>query len=371
MKFVIIKNMKLHLLTFSLVLGFMNLSAQMMPGVKFDKLSHDFGDVKEEAIEVRGNFKFVNTGTAPLYISNVTTSCGCTKPKYTEDTLQPGDTGILTAIYETRGKEGSFHKSLFVYFNGQEWYQTLNIMGYVIPQANLLKKPEQFNTTFANLAFTAANADFKDILDTEIKTIELKAYNFQGYPMKIYQVKGIPDYLEVDLGDSTIRSSDSLTFKFTANGSKIGRIGGTFSRIELVTDDPLQSIKYLFVHTNLKQDFSKMSKKERKNAPSIEFGEKFPLNFGTNTAGAKVNKTIKVTNTGKTPLKIHSLKPSCSCLTYRIAKQTIEPGETIDLIVTIDTVNQSIAEHSKYLTLYTNVPEKQEINLKLIINITN
>jgi hypothetical protein len=371
MKFVILNNMKLQFLIVSLVFGFFNLSAQMMPGVKFDKLSHDFGDIKEEAIEVRGDFKFVNTGTSPLYISNITTSCGCTKPIYTKDTLLPGDTGTLTAIYETRGKEGSFHKSLFVYFNGQEWYQTLTIQGYVIPQANLLKKPEQFNTTFANLAFTAASVDFKDILNTEVKTVVLKAYNFQGYPMKIYQVKGIPDFLQVNIGDSVIRSSDSLTFTFKADGSKIKNIGGTFSRIELVTDDALQSSKFLFVYTNLKEDFSKMTKKERQNAPKIEFSEKFPLNYGSNTAGAKVNKTVKITNTGKTPMKIHGLKPSCSCVTYRLGKQILEPGESVDMVITIDTVNQSIAEHSKYLTIYTNVPGKQEINLKLIINITN
>lgn len=371
MKFVIVNPMKSLILIISSILTFNTAFAQMSDGVKFDKVSHDFGEIKEEIGVATVTFNFKNVGKKSIFIQKVETSCGCTTPEYTKDTIQPGESGYVKAIYETRGRGGDFHKNLFVYFNEQDYYQSLSISGKVIPEANLAKRPQTYSTTYSNLALTSTIAAFPNIHTNEVQTYTIKAFNYQGYPIKIWEINELPDYLKVDIGDSTIGVLDSLFIKFTVDATKIADLGEIRQRVAFVTDDAAGEQKFLHVYINLKEDFSKMTKQQKANAPIIIFDSTSTLNFGKVSAGGIVNKTITITNKGKSELKLRNLKPSCSCVTFKLGKQILQPGESTSLTLIIDTVNQTIAIHNKYLTIYSNDPKKSEVNLKLIINITN
>lgn len=370
MKFVRISMMRKLLALGFAFLFFPGLFAQMAGGVKFEKLAHDFGDIKEETGTVTAIFEYTNISGGPLYISKVETSCGCTKPEYSKDTILPGAKGYVKAIYEARGHRGNFHKNIYVYFNNQDYYQGLSISGNVIPEANLLLRPPAYTTTYSNLAFTSTIASFKDLKNTEKQTYTIKVFNYMGYDIKIWEINEIPDFAEINIGDSVIKATDSLFIHFTVDGTKVGNLGENWKRIMLVTDDPGGEVKFLNIYINLKEDFSKMSKQDLKNAPVIRMDSTGPLNFGKCQAGSIVKKQVTITNKGKSDLTIRDVKPSCSCVTFQLGNSVIKPGESVTLTIIIDTVNQTIATHSKYLTLYTNDPKKSEINLKLIINIT-
>ncbi len=47
----------------------------------FETSSHSFGNIIEGQIATY-EFKFTNTGTEPLELTNVRASCGCTTPKW-------------------------------------------------------------------------------------------------------------------------------------------------------------------------------------------------------------------------------------------------------------------------------------------------
>ena len=86
------------------------------PGISFEETSHNFGEI-EEGSRAKHTFKFENTGEAPLVIKNVRPSCGCTSPDWTRKPIQPGETGKVTAVYNSAGRPGKFHKSVTVYTN--------------------------------------------------------------------------------------------------------------------------------------------------------------------------------------------------------------------------------------------------------------
>lgn len=371
MKFAILKLMKNRLLLLWVLILCKALPAQMNSGVKFDKLIHDFGKVTEEDEQVYANFTFRNVSSMPVYIRKVETSCGCTDKDYTKDTIMPGDTGYVTAIYGTRGRVGVFHKNIYVYFNESEYYQSLEIRGNVVQEANFARKPTKFSTLYANLAFDESVAFIKEITKYEKKQAKISAYNYSGYSIKIYGIKEKPDFVEVDLGDSMLDIDDSITFTFKVDGSKIPQLGTAYSRIIIITDDPKGEEKYLYLNTTLKEDFSKMSPKERKKAPKIVMDKPGPLNMGTHHAGEKFKEVIKITNNGKTDLILREIKPSCSCITFAIASKVIKPGETVSLTITVDSVNQTIADLTKYLTIHTNDPDHPEVKIKLTMTIIN
>lgn len=71
--------------------------------IEFDETSFDFGEIND-GDKVRHTFKFTNTGSEPLIISNCKGSCGCTVPECPKDPIAPGDGGEITVEYNSRGK---------------------------------------------------------------------------------------------------------------------------------------------------------------------------------------------------------------------------------------------------------------------------
>ncbi|HEX8659156.1 MAG TPA: DUF1573 domain-containing protein, partial [Hymenobacter sp.] len=81
------------------------------PAITFEESKYDFGSVVQGGT-VDHVFKFKNTGTAPLIISNIGVSCGCTTPEWTKDPVLPGKTGSITAHFNSTGKMGMQNKVL-------------------------------------------------------------------------------------------------------------------------------------------------------------------------------------------------------------------------------------------------------------------
>lgn len=73
------------------------------PHLQFDALTHDFGTMSET--ETRSTkLKFRNTGTEPLRINDITTTCGCTVAKKpTKPFYMPGETGAIDIVFDPSG----------------------------------------------------------------------------------------------------------------------------------------------------------------------------------------------------------------------------------------------------------------------------
>ena len=90
---------------------------QAGPVITFEKKSHDFGDIFQ-GDKVEETFKFANTGTEPLIITNVQVTCGCTVPKgWPRDPIMPGGKGELTIAFNSAGKMGKQNKVVTVVSN--------------------------------------------------------------------------------------------------------------------------------------------------------------------------------------------------------------------------------------------------------------
>jgi hypothetical protein len=76
----------------------------------------NLGVLKEgEKIEVL--FPFKNIGDKPLVINNVVASCGCTVPEKPEEPIMPGKQGIIKAVFDSKGRAGTNHKTITVKAN--------------------------------------------------------------------------------------------------------------------------------------------------------------------------------------------------------------------------------------------------------------
>ena len=98
--------------------------------IEFETETIDYGTINKGADGVRV-FKFTNTGDAPLIITKVKSSCGCTVPKKPEDPIMPGDTGEIEVKYDTN-RVMPIRKTITVTSNADRPTVALKIKGNVI-----------------------------------------------------------------------------------------------------------------------------------------------------------------------------------------------------------------------------------------------
>lgn len=182
-----------------LILGIITASsviAQESKGIfKFEKEMHAFGEVVE-GDKAEHVFKFENVGTAPIVLTNVRASCGCTTPQWSREPVQPGEFGLIKAVYNSKGRPGNFTKSITITSNASEPVKVLKITG------NVLRDPNKMAEAESNKGFTLAGAEKPAI------TLVEKEFN----------------YGTLEVGKSVTR-----TFKYTNTGKADLQIKNVFS----------------------------------------------------------------------------------------------------------------------------------------------
>lgn len=103
---------------------------------KAETINYGKVGLKSDGVRV---FEFTNTGSAPLIINKIISSCGCTVPKKPEAPIMPGKTGKIEVKYDTN-KPGGFSKIITIYSNAKSGRKTLRIKGYVEKTMILEKK---------------------------------------------------------------------------------------------------------------------------------------------------------------------------------------------------------------------------------------
>jgi hypothetical protein len=98
--------------------------------MKFDTEVIDYGTITQNS-EGKRLFTFTNTGDAPLLITNVKTSCGCTVPSYSKAPIMPGSIGELEIKYDTK-RLGAFTKTVTVMSNAEGGNKILKIKGNIM-----------------------------------------------------------------------------------------------------------------------------------------------------------------------------------------------------------------------------------------------
>lgn len=84
--------------------------------ITFDKTEHQFGKLLQGEV-VTYSFHFTNTGNAPLLITEVKTSCGCTAGDFPREPIKPGQDGLIKATYDSKGHHGFQSRTLSVISN--------------------------------------------------------------------------------------------------------------------------------------------------------------------------------------------------------------------------------------------------------------
>lgn len=110
----------------------------------------DFGKVYKESDSGVRTFEFKNTGDAPLIITNVQSTCGCTVPSKPTEPIMPGKSGKIDVKYNM--SPGPIRKTITVESNAtnvEGGRVALKIKGEVLvkEEVNILEKKKTMTTS--------------------------------------------------------------------------------------------------------------------------------------------------------------------------------------------------------------------------------
>ncbi|MCR6507414.1 DUF1573 domain-containing protein [Bacteroides sp. KH569_7] len=108
-------------------IGSINESNVLNTMVDIDKTAASLGDFAWQE-ERKATFTLKNMGNKPLFISDVTTSCGCTSVDYSKEPVNPSDSLRLHVIYKA-DHPGHLSKTITVYCNADASPIRLKISG--------------------------------------------------------------------------------------------------------------------------------------------------------------------------------------------------------------------------------------------------
>ncbi len=103
-------------------------------GIKFEETTYAWGSVNE-GDKMKHTFKFKNTGSNDLIISDAHGSCGCTVPEWPKEPIKPGKSGEIKVIFDSKGKPGDQQKTVTLTANTDPANTILTIKGAVKPAA--------------------------------------------------------------------------------------------------------------------------------------------------------------------------------------------------------------------------------------------
>jgi hypothetical protein len=108
-----------------------NIDSSNVAMIAFEHEVYNFGTV-EQGAEIRHSFEFTNKGNAPLLISNVKATCGCTIPEWPEAPIVPGESGEISVLFKTVNRINYQEKPIIIYANTLPNKTILKLKGNII-----------------------------------------------------------------------------------------------------------------------------------------------------------------------------------------------------------------------------------------------
>jgi hypothetical protein len=328
---------------------------QRNAAISFESENFDFGKIKETAGAATHKFEFTNTGSQPLVITNVTTSCGCTSPAWTKEPVMPGAKGFVSATYDVKGRPGKFEKTISVSSNAERNLVVLKIAGDVTQSID-----QMYPSKFGSLNIRSPYIIMAVVNKGEIKNASTDLYNSSNEPVQL-SFSDVPAHLKVSADPVTIAPGQVGHVNILFDSNKKEGWGSVIDRFRVIINGKTDGNNWLNLSTKIVEDFSKLTSEQLKDAPVANF-ENTTFDFGKIKPGDKVKHEFNIRNSGKTDLLIRNLTASCGCTAVRPKENVIKAGNSSSIIAEFDSEGKN-GYQNKTITVITNDPKNSEIIL--------
>lgn len=330
--------------------------------IEFEETTHNFGTVSETGGQAVTEFKFKNTGSVPLILTNVKAGCGCTTPEWNRQPIAPGESGAIKVSYNPSGRPGIFSKTVTVNSNAENAVTSLTIRG------NVSRKPadpfQAYKYAVADVKIMTNNVYLGAITNIQEPEKDIEIINAGNQPVTI-TVASPAKYITATVAPATLRKGEKGNIHIKYLTGQKNDWGFVSDKINVKINDKEQG--EIAISATINEDFSTYTPETLENAPVITFSEKESTldNLAKNTT--KTHE-FEIENTGKTDLIIRKLKPSDESVSVSTSKSTIKPGKKTKATVTLKTDNNA-GKKLKIIQFTTNDPKNPVTTYKITTNV--
>ena len=335
---------------------FMALTAVAMmaqqPVITFEKTEHDFGKINEADGRVSTVFEFKNEGMAPLILSNVRASCGCTTPTWTKEPIEPGKTGTITVTYNPNGRPGRFQKTVTITSNASEATKRVYIKGEVIPKA--AKPANKYTISVGALSMKSKTLDLGTIKKGESKSGELEYANLTKEDHHVELATNAADAFlisQVTLADVKADQTGKFVFAIDSKNPKLYGPQEAYAFVVIDGKKEIDEAHKLTIKANVVEDFSGLTVEQKQQAPIIEVPAEY--NAGKVAAGKNLKFSFPIKNIGANPLEIRRVYAADKALNVKQPK-AVKSGKKSNVSVEINTKNMTPGAYGREVVVITN-----------------
>lgn len=331
------------------------------PKLNFASTRHDYGTIKEAAGKQEAVFQFTNTGDSVLVLTRVQPACGCTASDYTKSPVPPGGKGFVTAVFDPKGYNSRFAKSISVYSNAKPAVTVLIIEGTVTPREKTVE--EEYTFAVGPVRFQSNHLAFTTTKKTEKKVRVMPVVNTSKESATV-EFESLPAHLKMKMVPATLKPGEKGvvegTYDANLNNSAWGNVNDL---VRMKVNGQPQPNIYLYVSANLVEDFSSLNAQQLASAPVFKLVSN-TVDFGTVKQNASADVEFVFTNEGKSDLIIRHVKSGCGCTALMPTENVIKPGAKSSIKAKFNSGGYK-GQIYKNIFVYTNDPKNSEVMLMI------
>lgn len=340
-----------------LALVFSAFVAAQKPVIVFEKNNHDFGKIQEEGGKATYEFVFTNKGNAPMVVTRVQASCGCTTPEWTKEPIAAGKKGSIIVTYNPLGRPGAFTKSISVYSNSTEEQVTLIIRGEVIPKSTAQSTDSRLPVAINDLRLSTKNIQFNNIEKGKTLQRTIDIQNSGSNPIRP-SIVNLPAHITAIFAPEVLKPKDEGKITLTFNTAKTNLWGPTNNTAYMVINGQRKLSDEFSINffSNIIEDFGKLTPDQRRKSPIVETATR-TLSFGDIKAGGKKNAKWRISNKGLSSLEVRRIVNNNKEIKVSQSNITVHSGKSAFISFDLDTKNLPEGEYRKPITIQTNDPD--------------
>lgn len=334
---------------------------------KWDSDVHDFGAFNEDVGKVTCHFKGINLGPDTASVIYLNASCGCTQPVADKKVIAPGDSIILTVVYDPAGRPGVFDKKITL-GTIPSYHANLHIKGNVISSTRRMLATYPYEIADA-YRLSENRISFGNTREDRTVTTTIRGINNSASEV-VPTVTRVPDFVSATVSPDTVEPGGKFVISLVADGPKVGQLGITMDTITVSSANHPDIKQDIPLTILLFEEFPPLTADDVDQAAYLTIPDA-KVDFGTDidpTSRKAIKRKVRMINEGLQPLIIRRAYTITPGIIVKTPEKPIAPGKDIELEISL--IPADLPAGTTDLRASVSVISNTPLNTTLNISIT-
>ena len=298
--------------------------AECRSGLRFASISHDFGYINEAAGAVTCRFTATNSTSREITVSDVITTCGCTKAHYGNGAIAPSGKFILDITFAPTNRPGRIDRHIYVHVSDATEPLRLHITGHVEPRERTIEELYPFDMG-GGLRLASNFHAFGYVEEGKGVEHSIGCINTsdRAITLTLDMIKASGHLTVEDKITIAPHTRGDIALRYV-NSAECPYYGIAEDRLQLVVDGTTCNYE-VATHAIMVDNFDMV---DDISAPRLAISKNI-IKFGeVNDHNEVIERSVELRNEGATPLVIRAIEVESAAVEVRVGDvMSIAPGQ--------------------------------------------